>query len=99
MESLKNIIWQNKLCFKLLRSGHLKRNCKSKNKCCQCTSNSHQTAVCDKNEQNNHGIYQKPKNENEPADDNSVSKNMIYHKKKLFVETVNDMMLTKTSVT
>ena len=67
-EPRKNIIWQNKLCFKCLRPGHLKRNCESKSKCYQCKSNSHHTAVCDKSEQNNHDIDKKTEKENEPLD-------------------------------
>ena len=95
--SRKNIIWQNKLCFKCLRSGHLKRNCESKSKCYQCKSNSHHTAVCDKSEQNNHDIDRKPEKENEPPDENSVSMNMINSKTTVFLQTASAYIFDDSS--
>ena len=96
-ESRKNKIWQNKLCFKCLRSGHLKRNCESKSKCYQCKSNSHHTAVCDKSEQNNHDIDKKPEKENEPPDENSVSTNMINSKTTVFLQTASAYIFDDSS--
>ena len=87
-ESRKNIIWQNKLYFKCLTSGHLKRNYESKSKCYQCKSNSHHTPhhtlVCDKSEQNNPDIHKKPEKENKPPDENSFSTNMMNSKTTIF---------------
>ena len=96
-ESRKNIIWQNKLCFKCLRSGQLKRNCESKSKCYQCKSNSHHTAVCDKSEQNNHDIDKKPEKENEPPDENSVSTNMINSKTTVLLQSASAYIFDDSS--
>ena len=88
-ESRKDIIWQNKLCFKCSRSGHFKRNCESQNRCYHCKFNSHHTAVCDKNLQNSHDIDKNPEKEYEAPDENSVSTNMMNCKTNVFLQTAS----------
>ena len=75
----------------------MKRNCESKSKCYHYRSNSHHTAVCDKNEQNNHDIDKKPEKENEPPDEKSVSTNMMNSKTTVFLQTASAYIFNDSS--
>ena len=43
----REIVKNNKLCFRCLMSNHGIRNCRSKRKCFKCQSDRHHTAICD----------------------------------------------------
>lgn len=47
----QEIVRQNRICFKCLKSGHMKKDCRSRVKCYKCKmENSHPTALCNRDE-------------------------------------------------
>ena len=45
VQKRRDIIKQKRLCFRCLIPGHIIRKCRNKNKCFQCKSNNHHTAI------------------------------------------------------
>ena len=49
LEARKKFVAENKLCFRCLQSGHIRRNCRYRRDCYTCKSTNHHTELCDKN--------------------------------------------------
>ena len=50
LKARKEILKKNRICFKCLKTGHTKLNCKSSIKCYKCKKEGdHHTALCDPN--------------------------------------------------
>ena len=48
LEKRKEIVWNNRLCFKCLYPEHSIKSCQKKSKCFVCKSPNHHSAICEK---------------------------------------------------
>ena len=53
LSARREIIKNNKLCFRCLIPKHSIKNCRSSKKCFRCNSSKHHTAICDNSERRN----------------------------------------------